>query len=97
MWLAQLAIAGEAGLVHLHVGVCLFHAALQPDTQPASQVDGPQGRRQSVCGCLILLSFLQTWSLLLLEDYAELFPLLTPVAYIPGDQAWHMLMNVGFI
>ena len=25
------------------------------------------------------------------------FPLLTLVAYIPGDQAWHMLMNVGFI
>lgn len=25
------------------------------------------------------------------------FPLLTLVAYIPGDQAGHMLMNVGFI
>lgn len=25
------------------------------------------------------------------------FSLLTLVAYIPGAQAWHMLMNVGFI
>lgn len=81
----------------MHLGdLSFFKNPFQLNKQPTRRVACPSRVSVSAAG-LIFYILLSLESLPLLADYTEPFPLLTLVAYIPGDQAWHMLMNVGFI